>query len=223
MKIRIIGIAIAVVLAVAGGAVLAVYVGGADTRALAGTRPVKVYVATTEIPSRTSGADVSRYLAIRSVPGSAAVPGRVENLADVADQVTNAAIEPGEQLLSGRFSAPEKLAAPGTALVPAGTQAVTLKLPLQQALGGTLKTGDRVGVVVVSKAGTTQPLKDVLVVSVQQGVTTAATASATASAPVDTELVTLALSGTGLTTVVEGQQNGTVWLTLPASSGAGAR
>lgn len=222
MKIRIIGIVLTAVLALGGAVLLTRYVRSADARALAGAQPVHAYVAARTIPKGTDAAAVRAYLEVRDVPAAAAVSGRVTNLADLAGLATNSRIEAGEQILRARFSSPKAIAASGETALPSGLQAVTVKLPLEQAVGGTLKAGDLAGVVISDgtapgDALAKQTLHKVLVLDVQGGATvTKADASGGQSA--DVQLVTLALDGQDATQLVWGQKWGVVWLSRETAS-----
>jgi len=216
MKIRILGIALTAVLALGGAVLLTGYVRSADARALAGAQPVHAYIAARAIPKGTTGEAVSGYLQVKDIPAAAAVSGRVTNLAQLDGLATNSAIEPGEQLLRARFSSPAAVAAQGGIALPKGLQAVTVKLPLEQAVGGTLKAGDLAGVVItdgtaVGDAFAKQSLHKVLVLAVKDGDTVAKSDGPNAQAP-DVQLVTLALSGQDATKLVWGQKWGVVWL-----------
>jgi pilus assembly protein CpaB len=218
MRTRIIGIVVAVALAIGGAVVLTGYVNGADVRALAGAQPVRVYVAEAEIPARTPANQLQRYISAKDIPRAAAVDGRVTSLADLTGLVTNSVIERGEQLLAGRLSAPANLTTPGTVAIPKNLQTVSIKLPLEQAVSGTLKAGDLVGVVVADGgdfgSGLAKlKLHKVLVAGVHAGDSIVDRSSAGAQ-PVTQQIITLALSGDDTTTLVWGQKYGTVWLTL---------
>ena len=222
MRTRIIGIVLAVVLALAGAVVLTAYVNGADSRALAGTRTVHVYVVKAQIPANTPASALQPYLEAKDIPAVAAVQGRVLSLSSLEGLSTNSPIEPGEQLLQARFSKPKQVT--GEAALPAGTQAVTVKLPLEQAVGGALQAGDHVSVVIAGDQKAQQKLHNVQVLSVQPGDTTAARAVNGAAAPVNVEMITLALKGDAVTALVWGQRFGAVWLSketsaAPAQSG----
>src|SRR4051794_7735652 len=204
-RTRILGIVLAVVLALGGAVALTGYVGTADARALAGTKLVPAYVAKTVIPTHTSGGDVAQYLAVKQIPAVAALSGRVTSLDELKGLESNASIEPGEQLVAARWSAPPKKAAAAQFAMAADMEAVTVALPVQQAVGGQLQAGDTVGVIIASggagKAGqpsvngaseslATQKLHNVKVLKVQQGATIPASAKSgqPSTAPVDTEM-----------------------------------
>jgi pilus assembly protein CpaB len=218
----------ALVLLVAGTAVLLAYVHGADTRALAGARSVDVLVVDRPIPAGTAGSDIAGMVSTEIVPAKVALPGRVTDLADLTGRVATVALEPGEQLLAARFQRPADMQAPGTVAVPAGLQEVSVVLEPQRAVGGRLAAGDTVGVVVSLKPDGGKPethavLHKVLVTQIQgapapadpaQASSSTQTASAASGAPTQSLLVTLAVSAAQAEAVVFGAEHGTLWLTL---------
>ncbi|MEO6200291.1 MAG: Flp pilus assembly protein CpaB [Cryobacterium sp.] len=225
MKTRLIGALLAIVLAAGGAVVLIGYVRTADARAADGAEFVAAYIVKAEIPGGTPAEQIEKYITVKDIPALAAVPGRVTALSELAGQVSEVALKPGEQLITSRWVDPAELAGRGDVPLPAGMQAVTLALPVERAVGGTIRAGDRVGVVVTAtvKIGsaaeeptTKQAFHKMLVLSVQEGtVYTPKTEGSDAPAePVSALMVTFA----GLTADVEklvwGQENGSVWLTL---------
>ena len=58
------------------------------------------------------------------------------------------ALEPGEQLLASRLVDPSQRVTPGAVQVPDGMQEVTVLLPPESVVGGTLRAGDLVGLYV---------------------------------------------------------------------------
>jgi pilus assembly protein CpaB len=222
----------ALLLLVVGTAILVAYVKGADARALAGARTVSVLVVDAPIPAGTRGEDVPGKVRTEAVPEKVAMPGRVTDLAALSGRVTTVDLQPGEQLLAGRFARPTDLRAPGTAAVPAGLQEVSVLLEPQRAVGGRLEAGDTVGVVVSlgGQAGgqTHMVLHKVLVTQIQgapapaEGTKSAQTASSGAAAPTQSLLVTVAVSAAQVEAVVFGAEHGTLWLTLePKGAGVG--
>jgi pilus assembly protein CpaB len=160
------------------------------------------------------------------VPEKVAMPGRVADLAALSGRVTTVDLQPGEQLLAGRFARPTDLRAPGTVSVPAGLQEVSVLLEPQRAVGGRLQAGDTVGVVVSlkpdsgGKAETHAVLQHVLVTQIQGAPpaadpsNTSQTASSGSAAPTQSLLVTFAVSAAQAEAVVFGAEHGTLWLTL---------
>ncbi len=229
MKTRLIGAIIAIVLAVAGTVVLTGYVRTADARAFAGAELVSIYVVSAPINAGTSAADAEKMIVAKRVPAAAAASDRVTDLKALEGKVADVALLPGEQLLNARWVLPSERAARGDVPLPDGMQAVTIALPVEHVVGGTVKPGDTVGVVISATAkaadGTDIPLTKevhhkVLVLAVAPGTSTQPSSKSDSPAePVDTLMVTLALATPGLEKLIWGQEFGSVWLTdEPASA-----
>jgi pilus assembly protein CpaB len=214
----------ALVLALAGGVVLVAYVRGADARAAEGLQTVQVLVVKQLVPEGTPAEQLADSVGTELVPAKAAVPGRVTDLAELAGKVATVDLQPGEQLLAGRFAAPRDLRAAGTVAVPDGDQEVSVLLEPQRAVGGRLAAGDAVGVYLSmtlqdGTATTHGVLHGVLVTQVQGAPAapsgdTAETASAGSAAPSASLLVTLAVSARDAEAVVFGAEHGSLWLSL---------
>ena len=71
----------------------------------------------------------------------------VTTLAQLGQKVSAVGLVPGEQLLATRMVEPAQLLGPGRAPVPSGLQEVTVKLSIDRIVGGSLKAGDTVGVI----------------------------------------------------------------------------
>jgi pilus assembly protein CpaB len=221
---RLLAAIAALVLLVAGTAVLVAYVRGADARAFAGARTVEVLVVDELIPRGTPGSELTDLVRTEVLPAKAALEGRVTDLSTLTGRVSTVDLQPGEQLLITRFENPDDLQAAGTVAVPPGAQEVSILLEPQRAVGGRLAAGDTVGVVVsvslASVPATHAVLHDVLVTQVQGAPAPAAaegdpeTASAGSAAPSASLMVTLAVSAAQAEAVVFGVEHGTLWLTL---------
>jgi pilus assembly protein CpaB len=220
---RLLAALAALVLLVVGTAVLVAYVRGADARALAGARPVEVLVVDQLIPEGTPGDALADFVRTETVPAKAAVDGRVTELSALRGTVATVDLQPGEQLLAGRFERPEDLQVPGTVEVPAGLQEVSVLLEPQRTIGGRLAAGDTVGVylsqVLPDGRGQTSAVLHRVLVTQVQGAPAVPTAEggaeeASASSPVTSLMVTLALNSHDAETVVFGQEHGTLWLSL---------
>ncbi|WP_166790497.1 Flp pilus assembly protein CpaB [Cryobacterium tagatosivorans] len=225
MKTRLIGAIVAIVLALAGTVVLTGYVRGADARAADGAQFVPVYVVTQEIPEGTAAADITDFITVKQLPAIAAVPDRVMKLTALAGTVADATLMPGEQLIASRWVDPADLAARGDVSLPDGMQALTIALPVERIVGGTVKAGDTVGIVVaatVKVGGSTEEVSmakqvfhKVLVTAVHEGTQTPPAKDAeTTSEPVGEVMVTLARTTPDIEKIVWGQQFGAVWLTI---------
>ena len=227
MKTRLIGAILAIVLAAAGAVVLIGYVNSADARAADGAAMVPVFVVTNEVPLGTPAEQIGDFVTIKKIPALAAVPGGITKLSDLKGQVSDAALQPGEQLIASRWVEPAALEARGEVDLPEGMQSVTITLPVERAVGGTVKAGDTVGIVIAATAKvngsseevlmTKQTFHKVLVLAVQQGTTVLANPDPDTEAsaePVSALMVTLACTTPDVEELVWGQQFGTVWLTL---------
>lgn len=224
MRIRVIGAILALILAIVGTVVVVLYVRDADVRAANGAELVPVYVVHTTVPQGTPAEEISDYVGVERYPRSAIQPDHVTALRDIAGDVTTVTLLPGDQLVEGRFADPADLAAQGNVVIPDGMQEVTLALPVEQVVGGAVRGGSTVGVVVTvlgDEAGATTgfALHKVLVTRTQAGDNYIPDATAQDAAPVATIMVTLALPAADIQRIVwvaELQQNDKagIWLTL---------
>ncbi len=145
MKRRIIGIGGAVVLASVGTFALVTYVQSAKDEAVAGERLVEVYVLSKTVPANTPLSQIEQSLDVVEVPAKVRVEGAVSDLDGLDDSLVAAVdLQAGEQLLSSRLV--EEIDR-SKVDVPAGLQEVTVALDPARAVGGELKPGDTVGVV----------------------------------------------------------------------------
>ena len=227
MKIRLIGAILALVLAVAGSVLLLNYVRAADERAADGAKFVRAYIIESEVPAGTPAEELTDYVVIDEIPAIAAVPGSVTDLSDLDGLVADVVLMPGEQLLTSRWVTADDLNARGDVPVPEGMQSVTIALPVERVVGGAVKAGDTVGVLISAQGGdpaagaqslqTKQTFHKVLVLAVQPGsafVPTAPDDAETTADPVDVIMVTLARSTPDVEVLIWGQEWGKVWLTL---------
>ena len=225
MRRRLLAAVAALVLLVAGTAVLLAYVNGAERRALEGVQTVEVLVAVEAIPAGTPAADLAALVRTELLPRKAVLKGRVRSLAQLAGRVAAVDLAAGEQLLSSRFERPGNLQAAGTVPVPDGLQEISVLLDPQRVIGARLTAGAKVGVYLsqVLPDGTGQTsavLHHVLVTQVQGAPTPpdpdaeAGADLAAAGAPVTSLMVTLAVTAKDAETVVFGMEHGTLWLSL---------
>lgn len=223
MRRRLLAALAALVLAVVGGVVLVGYAKGADARAMAGMKTAAVYVVTAEIPKGTSADKLLSMVRLEAVPAKVAAPGHVTDLGSLKGKVATVDLQPGEQLLAARFSAPADMQAPGTVAVPAGDEEISVLLEPQRVVGGRVTAGDRVGVFLSLKlpdgTGETHAvLHGVLVTQVQGGAQPSGNgkqgAVSGAGGSTGSLMVTLALTARQAEAVVFGQEHGTLWLSL---------
>lgn len=218
---RIIAIISAAALAVVGSLLLWNYVRAADERALAGVELQEVLVVAELIPANTAAENAANFVAVQKLPAIAVVPGALSDLAAVKGQVTTVDLEPGEQLLPSRFVDPASLEKPTRIDVPEGFQEVTIQLEAQRVLGGTLRAGDRVGIILsatvedtaadTSADVTSNVLDQVLVTRV--ALTEQTTTEGGERAP-QSLYVTFAVNTPQAETIVFGMEHANVWLTL---------
>jgi len=220
MKSRLLAGLAALVLAIAGTLMLVNYVSNADRRAQESLDPVDVVVVDTPVPAGTKVEDLAAHVRVRSIPGAAKADGALTSLEGSSGQVTSVALEPGEQLLASRLVDPSQQTTPGAVEVPDGMQEVTVLLPPEGVVGGTLRAGDLVGLYVTqtdpsSQLASTQLVFDkVLVTAVQQAPSSSGTTDeGTSAVPSGSSFVTLARNSTDSAKIILSARVGNIWLT----------
>jgi len=220
MKSRLLAGLAALVLAIAGTLMLVNYVSNADRRAQESLDPVDVVVVDTPVPAGTKVEDLAAHVRVRSIPGAAKADGALTSLEGSSGQVTSVALEPGEQLLASRLVDPSQQTTPGAVEVPDGMQEVTVLLPPESVVGGTLRAGDLVGLYVTqtdpaSQLASTQLVFDkVLVTAVQQAPSSSGTTDeGTSAVPSGSSFVTLARNSTDSAKIILSARVGNIWLT----------
>jgi len=240
---RLLGVIGAIVLAAIGTAILVMYVSGAEDRALAGERVVKVLVVKSTVPAGTPASSLGDMVEAKKVTTKVRAEGSVSTTQELAGLVTSAELVPGEQLVKARFVQPSVYNAQATGVqVPPGLLQTTISLSPDRAVGGVLTPGTTVAVVVsfdgedvkndpvdgvaVRAEGATPKvthmiLQKVLVTNVQGGTTPAAPSTTgpdkTAAAPAvpsGSLLVTLALDAPSVERVVFAAESGKLWLAI---------
>jgi pilus assembly protein CpaB len=212
-----------VLLAATGTGVLVRYVESARTDALADEQMVSVLVVQSRIDRGTPATQISDKVRSIDVPTRVRPDGAVTSLADLGTKRAAVDLLPGEQLVVARFNA-----SGATASTPAtdGLLQVTVSLDPERALGGNVRMGDTVGVLLSvdsADAGNGQKapksthlvLHKVPVANVQ--VAEQATDADTAATRVPSAikgryLVTLAVSAPAAEQLVFTAENGTIWL-----------
>jgi pilus assembly protein CpaB len=221
MKVRLLAGLAALILAIAGTAVLVGYVQGADARARQGAAMSEVFVVSTDVPAGTPGEQLGEHLTRKQVPATDVTPGGVTDLGTLAGRVAATELLPGEQLLDARFVDPQSLETPGTVAAPDGMHEVTVQLGPDRVVGGQLTAGDTVGVFVSFEEGsagggpeTHLLFHKVLITTIQGAPAAAADATASDAPPVPagTMLVTFAQSPADAEKTVFAAQFGTIWL-----------
>jgi pilus assembly protein CpaB len=215
MKTRIIAVAVAAVLAIAGAVVLVVAVRSADQAAVAGAQLQSVLVVRTEVPAGTSADRLGDAVALEQIPAKYVAEDAVSDVGDLSGLVAAVALKPGEQVLSSRFATSTELASSGVHVaVPEGMQEVSIAVDLQRVAGGAVGPGGRVGVfasyddAAQGSKTTTLLLNQVLVTAIASTVDPDAD-EAQAQGLV---LVTLALNASDAQAVVNAAEFGHIWM-----------
>ena len=99
MSRRVIGLVIAVILALVGTVALVAFVAGAEERALEGEELVEVYVVTELIGAGTEGEELEELVVVEEVPTKVRPDNAVDNLAALRGRVAAVDLQPGEQLI----------------------------------------------------------------------------------------------------------------------------
>jgi pilus assembly protein CpaB len=219
--------------AIIGTVLLVNYVQNADNRALASTETESVYVVEKTISAGTGIDKAAGAVVRKEVPKLAVAAGAVTDLNQVGQKVAAVDLMPGEQLLTTRMVDADAILGPSRVQVPTGMQEITLKLPIERVVGGTLTAGDTVGVFLsmqdsAAKSGGTQlTFHKVLVTAAQfsnggtakpQGTTTeekstsGALVSKKSSNSDDTYLITLARNSADAERIIFATEFGSVYL-----------
>ena len=146
MKRRLFGIIGALVLALVGTLVLVSYVNGAEDRALAGEKTVKVLVAAEPIAAGSTAAELEGKVKFERVPQKVKADGAVTSINELGKRVTETELMPGEQILEGRFVTPSEVET-AESQGGDGLLETTIALDPARALGGRVEAGDTVAVV----------------------------------------------------------------------------
>lgn len=227
MRIRIIAIAIAAVLAIVGVVVLVGAFRVQSQSAAGGKNLVSVLVVTSAIPAGTSASELGNSVETESIPAAYVAHGAARTVGDLAGRVASVSLQPGEQVLASRFVTSTELAATGgTAAVPSGMQQVSIAIDSQRMAGGRIGVGDHVGIFVSLDSTGTDPattqllLNDVLVTAVGGAVAPASSSGVGTDSTTPTSsvtgstLVTFALGADDAQKLVYGAEFGHVWLSL---------
>ncbi|MDI1461707.1 RcpC/CpaB family pilus assembly protein [Catellatospora sp. KI3] len=147
MTRRILGMVLAIVLAVLGTASVLFYVNRTRNSVADGQTAVTVLVATQRIAAGTSGAALrSRTLFQEVVMPAGSLPDdTLTSLpAELDDLVLTHDVQPRQLLLKGMFDAPTTLS--GGIAVPDKMMAVSLKLAVEEEVGGFVRPGSQIAV-----------------------------------------------------------------------------
>lgn len=150
MTRRIIGVLLAIVLAIAGTAAVFAYVSTAEERAAASQEAVQVVLANERIPAGTSVARLREQELVREVvmPASSVPDGALtsitEDLADLEDQVVTADLHPDQLLMRRAFGPPAQLT--GGLAVPDTKVAVSVRIDVHQQVAGYVRPGSHIAI-----------------------------------------------------------------------------
>lgn len=243
MNRRLIGAVAAIVFATVGTVALVAFVRGAEDRALAGERLVKVLVVKDRIAAGTPAKEIAGDVSTERVPTKVRAEDAVTSLDALTGKVTSVDLLPGEQLTAARFVEPDIFERRRAQVdVPEDLLEVTIGLDPERAVGGVLRPGSTVGVLASFEPfeiSSTEPVQLEGLSIPQEGKTPNSThlilhkvlvtnvqtdteftpglneeGQATAPAPQGRLLVTLALEAPSIERVVFAAEHGTVWLAL---------
>ena len=147
MTRRIIGVVLAIVLAILGTGAVLLYVSSARNTVAAGQRAVHILVAKARIPAGTSGDRIRAQGLVQDlvVPASTVpddalsqLPGELDKLVITAD------VQARQVLLRGMFGQPTKLS--GGLDIPEGTIAVSVAINVNQQVGGFVRPGSQIAI-----------------------------------------------------------------------------
>lgn len=217
MRKKLLALTIAAVLAVVGVVSLVSYAQGANDRAFAGAKMVEVLVVKTAIPADTPASRITSAVETKKVPVSVRAAKALTSLDAVKSLATNVELHPGEQVLASRFGA---LTGKGEATeLPVGMQEVSVALSAPRMPTGSVKPGDRVGLMASytkkdNDGGYTNVVKNNLLVTRVSTSVLNKVGAEEAGVPV---LVTFAVKPLDAEKIINAAEFGKVWLTLQNS------
>lgn len=211
----------ALVVAALGTALVWLYADRADKAAIADQNPVEVLVATSDIASGTSGAQISTAAAVQltTLPAAAVPSGALSDLAPVTDLVTLGPVFTGQVLLQQDFGSQADVA--GGLSLPEGTMGISVQLGDPERVAGFVRPGSEV-VIFTTGSGlngknqqqTTVLLPKALVVAVGPTVVAQAAEGATNTEAIPTAILTLALDQEQAQKVILASQTTQLYLGL---------
>jgi pilus assembly protein CpaB len=235
MQRRVVTLVAAVVLAGVGAAALVAYVRSARADAVAGEAQTEVVTMVNDVP-QGAGFDVVRNrVQVVTMPVRLVASDAVTSLAELdalgaqdPSMVAGADLLAGDQLHRQRLVTRRQLV---RAEVPDGLQELTVAVEPERAVGGELRPGEVVGIVVSRtepQATSTLALTDIPVIAVQITSTDRSRLGLTnggddggadptvADAPERQVLVTLAVTSTQAVQIVSALEFGQIWFTRHA-------
>ncbi|MDQ3897472.1 MAG: Flp pilus assembly protein CpaB [Actinomycetota bacterium] len=209
---KLIGIIASVVLAGLGTGLLVAYVRGAEGRAVKGEKRASVLVVTDTIPKGTRAEDITGKVKTEQVPTKVVAKGALATIGPITGRVSAVDLLPGEQVVQTRFALPGE--ASTKTVAPPGSLQVTVALDAVRALGGRLREGDSVGVLMSfdDPQTTHLVLQKVPVTDVRTAEGAPVTTKIDGPAPTGSFLVTLAVDVASVEKVVFAAEHGRLWL-----------
>ena len=144
---RTVLLVVAVLIAALGTTLVFVYANGANDRALADQKPVKVLFAKSMIAPGTSASDASKAGAfeLKEIASNSTAPGALSDITPIADKVALSQIFPGEQIIAAKFGDRGSVSA---LPIPAGKVGVSVQLADPARVAGFVQPGSNVAVFV---------------------------------------------------------------------------
>lgn len=172
MRKRVVGIVVAAVLAVVGVLIIVSYTDDADERSRAGQEVAEILVADAFVPAGTPVGQLGAAVSARTVPFDLVVEGAITDLGQVEGLVVSSDLQPNQQLSANAFGEEGSVRA-GDVEIPDGFTETSFLVTPDRSIGGTVRAGDTVSIIVAFDGGE-QPansvsllLDNVLVTAVQ--------------------------------------------------------
>ena len=245
MKARLLGGIAALLLAIIGTVMLVNYVGGADRRALEGTKSTDVVVVQKAIAAGTPVSAFGDAVKVKQIPANMMSSGAIASLQDVMSKVASTPMLPGDQVTDTRLASEQAYAGTGVVTVPDTMQQLSFTVTADRVVGGQLKPGETAALFLSYNQGvdpgsqsspaTELTLRKVLVVSMQASgqAGSGSSSASTASSPPSPEtapqnitaadwVVTVALAPADAQKLVFAAEFGHIWVAREVSGPVGA-
>jgi pilus assembly protein CpaB len=147
MTRRILGVLLAVILAVVGTAAVLLYVKSVRSTVASGQRAVRVLVAAERIPAGTSGEHLRdrNLVELITVPASSVPADALSNIpADLDSLVVTADVQASQLIMRGMFGQATTLS--GGLAIPEGKVAVTVQVGIPQQVAGYVRPGSQIAI-----------------------------------------------------------------------------
>jgi pilus assembly protein CpaB len=225
MRAKALTVALTFVLAATATAGVYLYVRGLQDQGAATGEGVSVIVSREDVPAGTQLDEliVRGAFTEATIEEGNLIAGAVTDLFQLEGQTTSAAILEGEQITTARLQGTGELPG-GTLGIPAGHEALTIRLSSPRVAGGVIQRGDHVAVYATlsdQRAGgevTAVIVPDVEVLRVTGAVAEieaeGGASGGSGQGMSDDVMVTLALTPNAAQKVVFAQENGSTWLSL---------